>query len=161
MGQTGSWFSPKRDKPLEVHLWWQCELVLEKNHKIIYKSDSLNTEGQWTMLQAGMYSISFAYQRFIPHKPEVHWWKMVWHKNVTPKRAFFWWLIMKKRSPTKDRLNSISRERNRRVFEGVEMPFQCFKDYFIKSLYFWDKGIFCYSSLDLLDFVDSVHMGCV
>ena len=29
------------------------------------------------------------------------------------------------------------------------------------NLYFWDKGIFCYSSLDLLDFVDSVHMGCV
>jgi len=56
---------------------------------------------------------------------------------------------------------SIWRERNRRVFEGVEMPLQCFKYYFIKSLYFWDKGIFCYSSLDLLDFVDTVHMGCV
>ena len=47
------------------------------------------------------------------------------------------------------------------VFEGVEMPLQCFKDYFIKALYFWDKGIFCYSSLDLLDFVDTVYMGCV
>ena len=47
------------------------------------------------------------------------------------------------------------------VFEGMEMPLQCFKDYFIKSLCFWDKGIFCYSSLDLLDFVDIVHMGCV
>jgi len=56
---------------------------------------------------------------------------------------------------------SIWREKNRRVFEGVEMPLHCFKDYFIKSLYFWDKGVFCYSSLDLLDFVGSVHMGCV
>jgi len=52
-------------------------------------------------------------------------------------------------------------ERNRKVFEGVEIPLQCFKDNFIKSLYFWDKWIFCYSSFDLLDFVDSVHMGCV
>ena len=56
---------------------------------------------------------------------------------------------------------SIWRERNRRIFEGVEMPLECFKDYFIKFLYFWDKEIFCYSSLDLLDLVDSVPMGCV
>ena len=56
---------------------------------------------------------------------------------------------------------SIWCERNRRIFEGVEMLLQCFKDYFIKSLYLWDKGIFCYSSLDLLDFGDSVPMGCV
>ena len=52
-------------------------------------------------------------------------------------------------------------KKKKRVFEGVEMPLQCFKDYFIKTLYFWDKGIFCYSSLGLLDFVDTVHMGCV
>jgi len=56
---------------------------------------------------------------------------------------------------------SIWRERNRRVFEDVELPLQCLKDYFIKTLYFWDKGIFCNSSLDLLDFVDTVHMGSV
>ena len=47
------------------------------------------------------------------------------------------------------------------VFEGVEMLLQRFEDIFIKSLYFWGEGNFCYSSLDLLDFVDSVYMRCV
>ena len=28
------------------------------------------------------------------------------------------------------------------------------------SLYFWDKGNFCESSFDVLDFVDGVHLGC-
>ena len=55
---------------------------------------------------------------------------------------------------------SIWRERNRRVFEDEEMPLQCFKDYFIKALYFWDKGNVCNSPLDLLDFVDLMHLGC-
>ena len=55
---------------------------------------------------------------------------------------------------------SIWRERNRRVFENEEMSLQSLKDHFIKALYFWGNGNFCNSPLDLLDFVDLMHLGC-
>ena len=35
---------------------------------------------------------------------------------------------------------SIWREGNRRVFEDIETPVQHFKDLFIKTLFYWEKG---------------------
>jgi len=45
---------------------------------------------------------------------------------------------------------SIWREREtQRVFEGVQTPFQCLKDNFIKPIYFWDNGKCNPSSFDV------------
>ena len=46
-------------------------------------------------------------------------------------------------------------------FEAMEIPLERFQDNFIKALNFWDKENFCYSTFDLVDFVDSFHIGCV
>ena len=55
---------------------------------------------------------------------------------------------------------SIWRERNRRVFEGVELPLEGLKDLVFKTLYFWDRGDFCGSAVDVADLVDSLHIDC-
>jgi len=54
----------------------------------------------------------------------------------------------------------IWRERNRRVFEGFETPVQHLKDLFIKTLFYWEKGKFSSSSLELVDLLGSLYMGC-
>ena len=55
---------------------------------------------------------------------------------------------------------SIWRERNRRVFEGVELSMESLKDLVLKTLYFWDRGDFCGSAFDVADLVDSLHIDC-
>jgi len=55
---------------------------------------------------------------------------------------------------------SIRREQNRRVFEGVELFLERLKDNAIKNLYFWGRGDFCMSDFDVVDLVDSLHIGC-
>ena len=56
---------------------------------------------------------------------------------------------------------SIWRERNRRVFEDVETPIWHLKDFFIKTLFYWEKGKFSSSSLELVGLLDSLYMGCI
>jgi len=56
---------------------------------------------------------------------------------------------------------SIWRERNRRVLEGVGLSLERLKDLVIKTLYFWNVGDFCWSALDVVDLVDSLHIGCI
>ena len=53
------------------------------------------------------------------------------------------------------------RERNRRAFEGVEIPIQRLKDNFIKILYFWESGKFSSSSLEMVGLLDSLYIGCI
>ena len=52
------------------------------------------------------------------------------------------------------------RECNRGVFKGVELSLERLKDLLIKTLYFWDRGDFCGSALDVIDLVDSLHFSC-
>ena len=53
----------------------------------------------------------------------------------------------------------IWRERNRRAFEGIEIPIQHLKDIVLKTLYFWESGRLCSSSFDLLALLDSLFRG--
>ena len=43
----------------------------------------------------------------------------------------------------------IWRERNRRAFEEIEIPFQYLKDIVMKTFYFWESGKLCSSSFEL------------
>ena len=56
---------------------------------------------------------------------------------------------------------SIRREHNRRVFGGDEMSLKQLKRNFVKNLHFCDKGNFCTSAFDVVDHVDSLHIGCI
>jgi len=51
--------------------------------------------------------------------------------------------------------------RNRRAFEGVEIPIQRLKHNFIKTLYFWESGMFSPSTLELVGLLDSLYIGCI
>ena len=53
----------------------------------------------------------------------------------------------------------IWRERNRRAFEGIEIPFHYLKDIVMKTLYFWESGKLCSSSFELFFMLDSLYMG--
>jgi len=55
---------------------------------------------------------------------------------------------------------SIWCERNRSIFEGVELPASASKTISLRCFNFWDSGNFCYSSLDLVDFVDGFQIRC-
>jgi len=54
---------------------------------------------------------------------------------------------------------SIWRERNRRVFKGDELSLKRLKDLVNKILYFWE-GDLSRSAFDMVDLVDSLHIGC-
>jgi len=51
-------------------------------------------------------------------------------------------------------------ERNRRVFNGVEMLLELLRNNWFKTLFFWEENIFYSSSIDLIDFVVSILLGC-
>jgi len=50
-------------------------------------------------------------------------------------------------------------ERNRRVFDGVESSQRLLKEKWLKTLFFWKEEPFCFSSFDVVDFVESLFLG--
>ena len=50
-------------------------------------------------------------------------------------------------------------ERNRRVFDGVEISLERLKDKWLKTLFFWKEEAFCSSSIDVVDTVDILFLG--
>ena len=49
------------------------------------------------------------------------------------------------------------KERNRRIFEGIDLSFQDFKLYFLRILYSWSHALDGVVNLILLDFVDIIR----
>ena len=45
-------------------------------------------------------------------------------------------------------------------FDGVEISIERLKGKWLKALFFWKEEVFCYSSIDVVDFVDSLFVGC-
>jgi len=56
---------------------------------------------------------------------------------------------------------SIWREQNTRAFEGVEISIQRLKDDFSKTPYFWESGKFSSSSLETVELLESLYIGCI
>jgi len=55
----------------------------------------------------------------------------------------------------------MKQERYRRAFDGVETSIERLnlKDKWLKTLLFWEKEVSCSSSIDVIDFVDSLLLG--
>jgi len=51
------------------------------------------------------------------------------------------------------------KERNRRIFEGIDLSFQDFKLYFSRILYSWGHALDGGANLAFLDFVDNIRQG--
>jgi len=51
-------------------------------------------------------------------------------------------------------------EGDRRVFDRVETSLERLKDEWLKTVFFWQEGFFCFSLLEAIDLVDSLLLGC-
>ena len=47
-----------------------------------------------------------------------------------------------------------------RVFDGMESSLERFKDQWLKTIFFWEEEVFCFSLLEVINFVDSLFLGC-
>ena len=85
--------------------------------------------------------------------------------HLLPWEGFFGMKVRKKKKTTSVLPHvifwNIWRERNKRAFEGAEISIQRFKDNFIKTLYFWESGKFSSSSLETVELLESLYIGCI
>ena len=51
------------------------------------------------------------------------------------------------------------KERNKRIFEGIDLFSQDFKLYFLKILYSWSHALDGVANLTFLDFVNNIRQG--
>ena len=51
------------------------------------------------------------------------------------------------------------KERNRRIFEGIDLCFQDFKLYFLRILYSWSHALDGGANLTFLDFASNILQG--
>ena len=47
-----------------------------------------------------------------------------------------------------------------RLFDGVEVLIERLKNKWLKTLFFWKEEAFCSSSIDVVDSVDRLFLGC-
>lgn len=89
---------------------WNCKQSDSWCWRKILKTRDLVQHGfcpktsKWWHSSAGVYSVTSSYKWLKGSKPQITWYRLIWHKHRISKCAFIMWLAIQKKSLTRDRL---------------------------------------------------------